>query len=259
MDLTAGALPWLWALWSVWCAAPWRARRRGGAARRWPRRAAVLAGAVVLVVTAGPWGSVGVLALVATARAARRHQRGALARRAAAAAVPDVGELLRIAVAAGLTPVLALDQVARFAPGRGPGREAARVVLDATRRGQGLADALSGLVDVLGAGARPLVDALVATERYGVPLEPALERAVDELRRARRTEASAAARRLPVLLSFPLVGCVLPAFALLTLAPLVAGAFGALGTSVPTTSTTTGGPPHARTTAVPAPARSPRP
>ena len=170
-----------------------------------------------------------------------------------------MGELLRIAVAAGLTPVLALDQVAQFAPGRGPARDAARTVLDATRRGQALADALGGLVDVLGAGARPLVDALVATERYGVPLEPALERAVDELRRARRTDAAAAARRLPVLLSFPLVGCVLPAFALLTLAPLVAGAFGALGTSVPATITTTGGPPHARTPAVPAPTRAARP
>jgi pilus assembly protein TadC len=141
--------------------------------------------------------------------------------------VPDVGELLRIGVAAGLTPALALEQLADLAPG--PGRDAAAGVLDATARGRRLGDALAVLVERLGPSARPLVDALAATERYGVALEPVLDAALADLRRQRRTAAAEAARRLPVTLSFPLVGCILPAFALLTLAPLVAGAFGSLG------------------------------
>jgi len=44
------------------------------------------------------------------------------------------------------------------------------------------------------------------------------------VRRDRRRKAEEAARRIPVKLLFPLVGCTLPAFALLTVAPLIAGA-----------------------------------
>ncbi|MDP9387533.1 MAG: hypothetical protein M3Q48_06280, partial [Actinomycetota bacterium] len=53
---------------------------------------------------------------------------------------------------------------------------------------------------------------------------PALERLAAEVRRQRLRQAEEAARRVPVLLLFPLVLCVLPAFALLTVAPLIAGA-----------------------------------
>lgn len=255
MDLTTALVPWAWSLWVVWCLAPWRrpaqalARPDGRARPPWRVVLGVVAGAAALAVLAGTFVAAAAVgaALVVVALRRRRAQQAAAVR--AATAVPDVGELLRIGVAAGLTPVLALDQVARYAPTLGPGRQAAHAVLAATARGQPLADALDGLVAVLGEHARPLVDALAATDRYGVPLEPALERAVADLRRRRRVDAAAAARRLPVLLSFPLVGCVLPAFALLTLAPLVVGAIGALGTSVPTiTNPTTGGTRHAPST-----------
>ena len=43
-------------------------------------------------------------------------------------------------------------------------------------------------------------------------------------RHERRRQAEEAARTLPIKLCFPLVCCVLPAFVLLTIAPLVAGA-----------------------------------
>jgi tight adherence protein C len=45
-----------------------------------------------------------------------------------------------------------------------------------------------------------------------------------EVRAERRRRAEAAARRVPVKLLFPLVLCVLPAFGLLTVVPLLAGA-----------------------------------
>ncbi len=69
---------------------------------------------------------------------------------------------------------------------------------------------------------------LVASERYGSPLGPALERLADEARRQRRQRAEEAARKIPVKLLFPLVSCTLPAFALLTVAPLIAGAIRSL-------------------------------
>ena len=75
---------------------------------------------------------------------------------------------------------------------------------------------------------RPLVAALVASERYGAPLSSGLERLAVDVRRERRHRAEEAARRIPVKLLFPLVGCTLPAFALLTVAPLVAGALRSL-------------------------------
>jgi tight adherence protein C len=49
-----------------------------------------------------------------------------------------------------------------------------------------------------------------------------------DVRADRRRRAEEAARRVPVKLLFPLVLCVLPAFALLTVAPLLAGALGSL-------------------------------
>ena len=82
----------------------------------------------------------------------------------------------------------------------------------------------------LGEPVRPLSSALIASERYGVPLTASLERLADEVRRDRRRHAEAAARRVPVKLLFPLVFCSLPALALLSVAPLIAGALRALRT-----------------------------
>jgi len=91
-----------------------------------------------------------------------------------------------------------------------------------------LADALATLPARFGFALRPLTNALVATERYGVALGPTLEQLATEARRERRRLAETAARKLPVRLSFPLVCCILPAFGLLTVAPLIAGALGSL-------------------------------
>ena len=87
-----------------------------------------------------------------------------------------------------------------------------------------MAEALEDVPARSGEAVRPLVAALVASERYGAPLAAGLERLADEVRRDRRRKAEEAARRIPVKLLFPLVGCTLPAFALLTVAPLIAGA-----------------------------------
>jgi tight adherence protein C len=137
--------------------------------------------------------------------------------------VPDVVDLLVVAIGAGLTPALAVERLSRLAPP--PFDRAFGTVTRRVGHGQRLADALDALREELGDPAGPMARTLAAAERYGTPLGPALEVLGLEARRERRRLADEAARRLPVQLCFPLVGCTLPAFLLLTIAPLVAGAF----------------------------------
>jgi len=70
----------------------------------------------------------------------------------------------------------------------------------------------------------PLADALLASDRLGAPVGPALARLAAEQRAELRRHAETHARRVPVRLLFPLVFVVLPAFGLLTVIPtLLAG------------------------------------
>jgi len=142
--------------------------------------------------------------------------------------LPDVVDLLRLAVDAGLTVPLAVAAVAQ----RGTGRVAAELarVGRATELGVAVDDALTGVVDALGEPVRPVIAALLGGLRDGVPVGPALERVGAELRVDRRRAADIRARRLPVTLLAPLVGCVLPAFGLLTVVPVLAAALRALPT-----------------------------
>jgi tight adherence protein C len=151
---------------------------------------------------------------------ARREERRRLA--ALATDLPDVVDLFVLAVGAGMTVPLAVATVSRRASG--PLGAELRRVCDDVAVGRRLVEALDDVPARAGESARPLVAALVASERYGAPLSAGLERLAREVRRERRRTAEEAARRIPVKLLFPLVGCTLPAFALLTVAPLIAGA-----------------------------------
>ncbi len=158
------------------------------------------------------------------------HLRSARQRRRAEARVvrclPDAIDLLVLTVGAGQTLPLAVSTLARSAPDPF-GRAFAEV--DRRRlRGLRLAEALKALPELLGRPVQPLTAALVATDRYGVALSATLEQLAIEARRERRRSVETAARKLPIRLSFPLVCCILPAFALLTVAPLLAGALGSL-------------------------------
>jgi tight adherence protein C len=146
------------------------------------------------------------------------------------AVLPDVVDLFRLAVGAGLSVHQCVEVVAPRAP------DPVGVVLHEVRRqvalGVRLGDALAELDD-LGDAARPLTSALVGAARYGSPLTLALDRVVVDARLLRRRRAEERARRLPVQLLFPLVMCVLPAFGLLAVVPLLAGALPSLGSSSP--------------------------
>jgi tight adherence protein C len=156
--------------------------------------------------------------------AARRTRRAHEA--AVVDQLPDVVDLLALTNTAGLPIPAGLCAIGRR-PG-GPLGAALERAAAHIERGGTTAGALGLVLDAAGPTTRPLVDALATHDRYGTPLAPALERVAIESRLRRRRQAEEAARRLPVTLLFPLVLTTLPAFALLTVVPLLAGSFGSL-------------------------------
>jgi tight adherence protein C len=222
------ALPLAWA--ALLLTGAWRVRPRRRPRPAEPARLpwdAVTQVALALVALVLPLPLVPVLLAAAWCgppllerRARRRHEQDV------ARSLPEVVDLFHLAVGAGLNVTLAVDAVARRASG--PLASELGTVLAEVALGRRLADALSDVPARAGEGVRPLVTALVASDRYGAPLGDALGRLAAEVRADRRRRAEEIARRVPVKLLFPLVCCVLPAFGLLTLAPLIAGAVSAL-------------------------------
>jgi tight adherence protein C len=154
---------------------------------------------------------------------ARRRSRRDDAR--LGAELPVTLDLLGVAVGAGCTPYLAVDRAARWAPPLMSARLAS--VHDACALGASFADALDDIaarVPLL----QPVADALLASDRLGSPVGPALARLATEQRAELRRRAEAQARRVPVRLLFPLVFFVLPAFGLLTVIPTLLAGFSRL-------------------------------
>jgi tight adherence protein C len=156
-----------------------------------------------------------------------RARRAVRERQAAIdASVPEVVDLLVLATSAGLSVRHAVAAVAARADG--PLAPLLANAVAGADRGRRFADALDDVPARAGEATRPLVAVLVASERYGAPVGAALERVAAEVRADVRRRAEAAARRVPVKLLFPLVVCILPAFGLLTVAPLIASAIRSL-------------------------------
>ncbi|MEZ5178150.1 MAG: type II secretion system F family protein [Acidimicrobiales bacterium] len=193
------------------------------------RRAVVTLAAAVLVGTAAIVGAATAAALAALAllgRIARRRRERRRLQRERDAAFPDLVDLFRIAAAAGNPVHRCVEVVAARAPA--PARPPLAAILARTRRGVPLAEALDAAGADLGSSGPVLADALRAALRTGAPLGPVLDQVVAVARDRRTRSAQAAARRLPVSMLFPLVCCVLPAFGLLAVAPLLAGSLGSL-------------------------------
>ncbi|MGI8938258.1 MAG: type II secretion system F family protein [Iamia sp.] len=154
-----------------------------------------------------------------------RIRRDHRATQAARSSVPDAIDLLALALGAGVSLPAALALVAPRVPAPiGPALAAAEV---RARHGQPLVEALEEVAAALPATA-PMLALLAAAHQDGTPVVEPLARLAEEQRLARRREAEAAARQVPVRLLFPLVLCTLPAFALLTVVPPVVLALGDL-------------------------------
>jgi tight adherence protein C len=180
-----------------------------------------LVGAVVLLVVVPPLALIWCVGLgvvsVLRRRRARRRDRDAVVDE-----LPEVVDLLWLATTAGLTVPLAVRVVERHGTG-----QVARALGRARRRaalGPALADALDEVPVHLGDTVRPVTRVLAGALRDGTSVAEPLERVAAEVRTARRRATEERARRGSVRLLFPLVVCILPAFAVLTVVPLLAGA-----------------------------------
>lgn len=167
------------------------------------------------------------------ARIAASISKFSTARRSRAASdrvareLPVVVDLLGVGCASGLTPYLAVEHAARWAP---PVLAASlSEVLRHHRLGVPFDEALTGVGKETGSNARGMFDVLAAAVRSGEPAVDPLERLAGEARADIRRRAEARARSLSVRLLFPLVFLVLPAFGLLVVVPTLIRGFATLG------------------------------
>jgi Flp pilus assembly protein TadB len=190
--------------------------------RRWRLPCALLAGAGVAVVLGGPAAlPAGLVAGIATwVVAGRIEPRAARLRREEVRRdLPHVVTLLGAALRAGSAPAAAIDLVCRALPGA-----AADLLAPVAARLALGGDPLvvwSALADDPAVG--PLGRTMARAHRSGAPVVAAVDRLSDELARRSRSEVEDRARAVGVRAAVPLGVCLLPAFLLLGIVPLVAG------------------------------------
>ncbi|HEC08896.1 MAG TPA: hypothetical protein ENI86_04905 [Acidimicrobiales bacterium] len=141
-----------------------------------------------------------------------------------AAEIPSLMELVLVGARSGLGLGAALDLAATHSRSDAGGD--LRAAMGVRRRGIPLSECLSDLRPVWGPHGQLAIGVLLASHHYGEPLVPAMERLVSDLRARSAARAEAEARKLPTRLLLPLVFLVLPAFALLTVVPVLVEALG---------------------------------
>ena len=157
-------------------------------------------------------GIVAVVSMPARRRATKRREDAMLRD------LPVAIDLLAVAIGAGCTPYDAIEVAAAWCP---PSlRGALERVPRTCRLGEPFDDALRATARATPVLA-PVADALRSANRLGAPVGPTLARLSDETRAMLRRAAETRARTVPVRLLFPLVFLVLPAFGLLTVAPVL--------------------------------------
>lgn len=212
--------PALTAAWSVMGLVLWRREATPQRLNLRPHHAAAALGGVLCLWLVDP---VVVVVLVASAVAARsrlRRARVVVTNERYRRALPEVADLLTIGLSSGLSVRRAVSVVARLSddPVSATLGELDRMV----ERGHPFVggcrlvaddhpDVLSGLLAVL-----------AVADRSGASSVSVLQRFADHEREVARRAAQERMRRLPVRLLAPLMLCVLPAFVLLTVVPIVA-------------------------------------
>ncbi|GAA4697056.1 type II secretion system F family protein [Nocardioides conyzicola] len=164
------------------------------------------------------------IAFVAGVLARDTHLTGQVRRREQLilAEFPTIAELLALSVAAGESPVMALDRVVRRSGGE-LSRELGRV-LSAVRTGEPVGSAFDAMAASSGL---PIVSRFaqgiaVAVER-GTPLADVLHAQADDVREAGRRDLIETAARKEVLMMVPVVFLVLPVTVLFAFWPGVVG------------------------------------
>ena len=169
-------------------------------------------------VAIGAWGSVRGRTLADRRRRRQRVMRD----------VPEALDLIVALLHSGLT----LRHTVLESSQRGPHstRPGFGTVARQLDQGQPFGTAVRALREEFGDSITPCVELLVDAERSGLRTAQMVHQLANESRALRRRRDEAAARSLPVKLSFPLVICTLPSFVLLAIAPAVIAALTSLGT-----------------------------
>jgi len=141
-----------------------------------------------------------------------------------AAEIPALMDLVLVGARSGLGLGASLELAASHS--RGSAAVELRRAMTARGRGIPLSECLAGLGDGWGPHGRLAIGVLLVSHHYGEPLVPAMERLVADLRARSSARAEDEARRLPTRMLVPLVFLVLPAFALLTVIPVLVEALG---------------------------------
>lgn len=167
-----------------------------------------------------------VIGAVGMGRRRRRRRRATLIDRR----LPDAIDVIAASLRAGYSPIETLSIASRHVdPTLRPAFEAAvRELHDGGR----FANSLSVLERRLGSRVGPLVEALDAGHRLGVPLDDVVDRLSHDARAARQRLLDRSARELTIELSLPLVVCVLPSFLALVIVPTLVGTLTRLDISI---------------------------
>lgn len=174
--------------------------------------ATIVAGFLWWPLAAGP-------PVIAAVRRLRPALQARDTRRRRSEAMPDVIDLVHVAISSGDTIPGALRLVAEAGPiAVRPSMHEARRQLEA---GATLHEVLDLIPQTLGPDYRSLAVTLDQAQREGSPIGALLIRLSDEAASARRLQGERAAKRLPVQMLLPLVLCSLPAVVFGAVVPLV--------------------------------------
>jgi Flp pilus assembly protein TadB len=193
-----------------------------------PTLAAIVVALLGVALLAVRWPVAGIVLLVASLLAQRLRRRARAQRRVSARRndVMLLVALLEISLHGGITIRRAVEEVHGWLDHELAG--AVGDALTATERAGQLGEQL----DVVASRSVPelhrLAQVVRAAELYGAPAAQGLAALSSELRLEHRRDLERNARRLPVRLLGPLIGGVLPAFALLTVVPMLVSALGSL-------------------------------
>ena len=142
------------------------------------------------------------------------------------AALIAVIDLFAVSVRAGLTVSQTFDRIALLAPDSI--KASCEEVSRSLGHGVPLHDAIHPLRKALGSRGAVFLDMVLSADRDGLPLLALVDRLSEEARRQRQRDTDIRVRQVPARLTMPLVFCILPAFVVLTMFPIVSSSLASL-------------------------------
>jgi tight adherence protein C len=149
-------------------------------------------------------------------RADRRREQAKLG-------LPDALDMMLVCVEAGLSMVVALNRVAAEIGQAHPVlAEELNITALEMQAGKGYEDSLRGLGERLGVEEiKSLVSLLIQSESLGASISQTLRIYSTEMRARRLIDAEERGAKIPVYMTFPLIGFILPSLMLTILAPVI--------------------------------------